>query len=85
MLPQPRAPRPLEAVWSLTKDGRTKTCGLYFQGESYGWEVQIRDGEFLEYGERCLFHERALKLAHELRIELERDGWSGSSSTTPQG
>ena len=75
-LPSPRAPRPLEPVWVLKKDGRTKSCGLYFHGESYGWKVQIRDGDFLEYGERCLFHERALKLAGELRSGLERDGWS---------
>jgi len=60
--------------------GRTKTCGLYFHGESYGWEVQIRDGEFLEYGERCMFHERAVRLANELRGELERDGWSAKES-----
>ena len=81
-LPPPRAPRPLEPVWSLTKDGRTKTCGLYFHGESYGWEVQIRDGEFLEYGERCLFHERALRLANELRADLERDGWGAPPSVS---
>jgi len=70
-----RLPRPLEQIWTLTKTGRTKTCGLYFHGESYGWEVQVRDGDFVEYGERCLFHERALRLAGELRAELERDGW----------
>jgi hypothetical protein len=39
-------------------------------------EVQIRDGDFLEYGERCLFHEKALKVAADLRADLERDGWA---------
>ena len=42
--------------------------------------MQIRDGEFLEYGERCMFHERAVRLANELRGELERDGWSAKES-----
>ena len=55
--------------------GRTKACGLYFHGESYGWEVQIREGDFLEFGERCLFHERALRIAADIRADLERDGW----------
>ena len=43
-LPSPRAPRPLEPVWSLTKDDRTKTCGMYFHGESYGWMLELSNG-----------------------------------------
>jgi hypothetical protein len=50
-------------------------CGLYFHGESYGWEVQLRDDGFMEFGQRFIFKEAALKLAGELRQDFERDGW----------
>ena len=50
-------------------------CGLYFHGESYGWEVQLRDDGFLEFGQRFIFKEAALRLAGELRQDFERDGW----------
>jgi hypothetical protein len=49
--PPPRQPRPLEHVWSLWKNGRRKDCGLYFHGESYGWEVQLRDDGIRESAE----------------------------------
>jgi len=39
-------------------------CSLYFQGESYGWEVQLRDDGFFQ---RFIFKEAALRLAGELR------------------
>jgi hypothetical protein len=62
-LPPPRQPRPLEHVWSLWKNGRRKDCGLYFHGESYGWECQLRDDGFMEFGQRFIFKEAALRLA----------------------
>jgi hypothetical protein len=76
----PRQPRPLEHVWSLWKNGHRKDCGLYFYGENYGWECQLRDDGFLEFGQRFIFKEAALRLARELRVDLEREGWSLQSA-----
>jgi hypothetical protein len=78
--PPPRQPRPLEHVWSLWKNGRRTDCGLYFHGESYGWEVQLRDDGFLEFGQRFIFKEAALKLAGELRQDLLCNGWAIAAS-----
>jgi len=36
---------------------------------------QLRDDGFMEFGQRFLFKEAALKLAGELRQDLEREGW----------
>ena len=67
---------PLEHIWSLWKNGHRQDCGLFFHGESYGWEVQLRDDGFLEFGQRFIVKEAALKLAEQLRQDLERDGWN---------
>jgi hypothetical protein len=77
-----RRPRPLEHVWSLWKNGHRRDCGLYFHGESYGWEVQLHDDGFMEFGQRFLFKEAALRLAGELREDLEREGWQVMVDTT---
>jgi hypothetical protein len=71
-------PAALEHIWSLWKNGHRKDCGLYFHGESYGWEVQLRDDGFLEFGQRFMFKKAALRVASELRQDLERDGWNAT-------
>jgi len=47
----------------LWKNGRRMDYGLYFHGESFAWEVQLRDDGFLEFGQRFRFKEAALRLA----------------------
>ena len=42
-------PRLIEHVWSLWRNGHRKDCGLYYHGETYGWEVQLRDDGFMEF------------------------------------
>ena len=54
-------------------------CGLYFHGESYGSEGQLRDDGFMEFGQRFIFEEAALRLAGELHRDFEREGWAALS------
>jgi hypothetical protein len=42
--------------------------------------VQQRDDGFLDFGQRFIFKEAAMKPAGELRQDLERDGWTSPSS-----
>jgi hypothetical protein len=63
----------------------SKDCGLYFHGESYGWECQLRDDGFLELGQRFIFKEAAVRLAGELRQDLERDGWRVMAKASAEG
>jgi hypothetical protein len=39
-------------------------------------EVQLPDDGFMEFGQRFIFKEAALRLAAELRQDLEREGWA---------
>jgi hypothetical protein len=80
--PRPaRKPRPPEHIWSLWKNGRRMDCGLYFHGESHGWECQLRDDGFLEFGQRFIFKEAALRFVGELRRDLEQEGWQAVTET----
>jgi hypothetical protein len=36
----------------------------------------LRDDGLLEFGQRFIFKEAALRLAGELRQDFERDGWT---------
>ena len=56
-------------------------CSLYFQGESYGWEVQLRDDGFFQ---RFIFKEAAE--ARRRVAAFERDGWTEVSTVDqPEG
>lgn len=71
-----------ELLWSLRLGPREKTCVVIFRGESFGWELRLDDDGWMLFGHRFALKEPALKLAGELREELEREGWEAPEAPT---
>jgi hypothetical protein len=57
--PPERLPPAARVARTLTKDSHRKSRGLFFQGESYGCELQLRDDDVLEFAQRFIFREAA--------------------------
>jgi hypothetical protein len=68
-------PRPAEHAGSLWKNGRRMDCGLYFHGKSRAAGRFSRAMTVSSSRQRFIFKQAALRLAGELRQDLEREGW----------
>jgi hypothetical protein len=55
---------------------------VVFRGESFGWELRLEDDGVMVFGHRFVGKESALKLAGELREELEGEGWTEPAGAT---
>jgi hypothetical protein len=77
---KPRPPRqrqpPDETLWTAVRqDHVTFECGLWFEGESWGWDVRIfRAGDFLA-SHRFMLRAQAEAWAQEMKTSI-LEGWT---------
>jgi len=73
--PQRRTPG--EAVWSVTKDGRTIACELRNEERiGAGWDVVIVQDDELSFSRRCANEATARFVATALREDHLHAGWT---------